>query len=426
MILSPEGVSLKILSKPRLRFFGAALLLLLVLSACGAPIAGESWPGISTDGKYIYVADKDNVFRINPAPPPNTAASTRSIEWLAKVPGGAHAYGAPAIGPDKTLYVGAYDHKVYTLSQNTSQPKPAVLGENSTNPPADRFIAGGLLKDGVFYIGMGDHGLKAYNTQSGNEKWTFSDTKYGVWSTPILEQGTLYFGSLDHFLYALDPEVGTLKWKLDLGGAIAASPLYDNGVLYIGTFNNELVSVSIENHKVLKRFTAQGWVWSTPTLKDGVLYFGDLSGIVYALDEKTLDQKWAKSYPDYPGGVRGSPAVVDVTDNGKTQRIVVVGSENKHLMAFYAADGGKVWTNGISNDVANDQILSDPIVIGDDVIVTTLNDNQVILAYNIHSSQKSWSVDLNAENERLKTATSIPLGTEEATAAATAAATEQK
>jgi outer membrane protein assembly factor BamB len=416
---------LKILSGPRLRFFGAAFLLLLVLSACGAPIAGESWPGISTDGKYIYVADKDNVFRINPVSA-NPAATVRNIEWLAKVPGGAHAYGPPAIGPDKTLYIGAYDHKVYAFPQNASQPIPAILGANSTNPPTDRFIAGGLLKDGVLYIGMGDHGVKAYNTQTGNEKWTFLDTKYGVWSTPILEQGTLYFGSLDHFLYALNPEDGTVKWKLDLGGAIAASPLYDNGVLYVGTFNNELVSVSAETHSVIKRITTKGWVWSTPALKDGVLYFGDLSGMVYALDEKTLDQKWAKSYPDYPGGVRGSPAVVDVTDKGKSQRIVFVGSENKHLMAFYAADGAPFWQNGVSESVTNDQILSDIIVMGDDAIVTTLNDTQVVFAYNIRTGKLNWIVDVNAENERLKTATSVPLGTEEATVAATAAATEQK
>src|SRR5262249_48802427 len=152
-------------------------------------------------------------------------------EWLAKAPGDSHMYGAPAIGPDKTLYAGAFDHKVYAFPQNTSQPIPVALGANDTAAPADRFIGGGLISDGVLYIGMGDHGMKAYNLQDNTVKWTFSDTQYGVWSQPVLQQGTLYFGSLDHYLYALDAATGKLKWKLDLAGAIGGTPLYDNGIL---------------------------------------------------------------------------------------------------------------------------------------------------------------------------------------------------
>jgi outer membrane protein assembly factor BamB len=336
-------------------------------------------------------------------------------------------WGAPAIGPDHTLYDGAFDHKVYAFPQ-TSQPIPVALAPNSATPPTDRFIAGGLVDNGVLYIGMGDKGVKAYNTADGSEKWTFTDTAYGVWSTPLMQDGTLYFGSLDHFLYALDPATGKLKWKLDLGGAIGGTPLYDNGTLYVGTFNNELLTISVENHSIAKRFATKGWVWGTPVLKDGVLYFGDLSGTVYALDEKTLAQKWAQNYPNYPGGVRGSPAVVDVKDStGQATRVVIVGSESKYLMSFKASDGSPYWSAGVSAVSANDQILSDPIVIGDNIIVTTLNDNQVVVAYNIQTGKQSWSVDLNAENTRLQTATSIPLSTDQATApAATAAATEPK
>ena len=46
---------MKVHFQPRFKFLGAALLFILVLSACGTPLAGESWAGISTDGRYIYV-----------------------------------------------------------------------------------------------------------------------------------------------------------------------------------------------------------------------------------------------------------------------------------------------------------------------------------------------------------------------------------
>src|SRR5262249_29679160 len=147
-------------------------------------------------------------------------------------------------------------------------------------------------------------------------------------------------------------------------------------------------------------------------LKDSVLYFGDLSGMVYALDEESLTQKWAKNYPDYPGGVRASPAVVDVkASNGETRRVVIVGSENKYIMSFDAKDCSPFWNNktgSLSEETAQDQILGDPIVMGNDVIFTTINDNQVVIAYNIQTGQKSWTVNLNDENTRLQTATSVP------------------
>ena len=87
MIRFPEGVSLKVLSRgllprpefglaqgftrnlsrslTRPRLAGVALLFVLLLSACGPGIAGESWAGISTDGKYVYVAWKEDMFRVN-------------------------------------------------------------------------------------------------------------------------------------------------------------------------------------------------------------------------------------------------------------------------------------------------------------------------------------------------------------------------
>src|SRR4051812_39595506 len=112
MTLFPEGVySLKLLSQPRRRFLGAALLLLLFITACSAPLPGESWGNLSTDGRYVYVAYKENIFRINPQNPAN--GDRRFVEWLAKAPGNAHMYAAPAIADDGKLYVGAYDSKLY-------------------------------------------------------------------------------------------------------------------------------------------------------------------------------------------------------------------------------------------------------------------------------------------------------------------------
>ncbi len=409
---------MKVLSAPRQRFVGAAFLLLLVLSACGTPIAGESWPGISTDGKYLYVAFKEHIFRVNPVPPAGSA--TRQIEWLATAPNNAHMYGPPAIGSDGVLYEGAYDHKVYAFPQ-TAQPSPIALGGTSTNGPADRFIGGALVDDTSIYIGMGDKGVIAYNRSDGSVKWTYTDTQYGVWATPLLVDKVLYFGSMDHFIYAVDAETGKLQWKTDLGGAIPGTPLYDHGNLYVGTFNNELLSIGIRDGKIANRFKTQGWVWATPIVKDGILYFGDLNGYLYAVDEANLTQKWSTTSTEYPGGIRGSAVIAPVKNgNGNTTNVVIVGSESKYLLAFDAATGAKFWVSSIA---ADDQILSDLIVLGNEVICTTPSDSEVVAAYDIATGQPNWRIILPSELTRLQTATYVPLATGAATSAPTQAAT---
>ena len=412
---------MKVLSVPRHRFVGVAFVLVLLLSACGAPLAGESWPGISTDGKYLYVAFQEHIFRVNPALQPGGAPNTRPIEWLATSPGNTHMYAPPAIGNDGVLYEGAYDHNVYAFPE-TSQPTPLTLGAgNTADAPTDRFMGGAVIAGDLVYIGMGDKGMIAYNRTDGSIKWKFTDTQYGVWGNPVLVGGTLYFGSMDHFMYALDAQSGKLVWKADLGGAIPGTPFYDNGLLYVGTFNNELLAVATKDGKVAYRFKTQGWVWATPILKDGVLYLGDLSGYVYALNEANLTQKWSVTNLQFPGAIRGAAVLTQVKDNnGDPKDVIIVGSESKYLMAFDAATGASVWTSAIA---AQDQILSDLIVMGDEVICTTPNASEVVAAYNIQTGQHDWDVVLPDQLTRLQTATNVPLSASAATAAPTQAAT---
>src|SRR4051812_4680542 len=118
MIPFLEGVHLKLLSQPRRKILGAALLLMLVLTSCGTPIAGDSWPGISTDGQFIYVAWKNHVLRVNPANyAPGSQPTDRRIDWLANTPDDkSHMYGPPAVTNDGTVYLGSFDHKVFAFT----------------------------------------------------------------------------------------------------------------------------------------------------------------------------------------------------------------------------------------------------------------------------------------------------------------------
>jgi outer membrane protein assembly factor BamB len=413
MIPSPEGVALKLLSRPRHWVFGAALLFVLGLTAC-SPLPGESWAGISTDGTYVYVAYQGQVIRVTPPTgEPGHRAAVGQVDWLAQSPNKAHMYAPPAISDDGVLFEGAYDHKVYAFSVNGGL-------VNTWNSPTgnDKIIGGALVNGDLVYVGMGDKGVKALDRKTGAERWSYTGTKYGVWSTPIIVDGTLYFASLDHNVYALDAKTGAYQWQIDLGGAIAGKPLYDNGTLYVGTFANELVAVSLVDKKVVNRFPTEGWVWGASILQNGTLYFADLKGWVYALDPATFTVKWKATDTDHPGSIRGSLAFTKIKRGDTEQDIVIAGSESKYLRAYDAPTGQLVWTSAIS---ADDQILSDLIVLGNDVIFTTLSDKQLVAAFSTETGQKNWQISLTGDDiNRLLTATPIPASTPAPTATAAA------
>jgi outer membrane protein assembly factor BamB len=413
---------LKVLSKPRHWLFGAALLLTLMLTSCGEALAGDSWPGISSDGSNIYVAYKDQVFRVNPTGGNETI---RHINWLARAPnGGVHMYAAPALGPDGMVYVGAYDKKIYKFSLATG-----FLSNWNSPTGTERVVGAALVKDNLVYVPLGDKGIQALDTETGQLKFSFASTTYGVWSQPVLVGDTLYFSSLDHHVYALNASDLTLKWKVDVGGAAADSPLVDGDTLYIGTFANELIALSTDG-KIVNRFATENWVWSTPILQNDTLYFGDLGGYVYALGTNDWQQKWKVQDTERPGAIRGRVAFAHIkhkTQNEEVERdVIIAGSKSKYIRAYDAQNGEVVWTSAIA---ADEQILSDLIVIGNDVIYTTLHEEQIVGAFNINSGNRSWVVNLKTDSDLLKTptaipaATSIPSATPASTTASTAAPT---
>jgi outer membrane protein assembly factor BamB len=386
------------------RRLGAVLILALILTACGAPLAGESWSGISTDGRYVYVADKEQVFRIDTVG--DSADPThRHFDWLTQATNKPHFYAPPAVSTDGgAVYVGAYDHKFYAFNRDKGGALPGWV------PPAtnDKIVGPATVAGNFVYVGMGDKGIRSFDAKTGAQVASFSNTQFGVWSAPLVVGDTVYFTSLDHNLYALTADTLTLKWTVPLGDGSAGRPVFDNGTLYLGTFGGKLLAIdstgtdpACKDQKpcVVRSFSTlnNGWVWGSPLLDNGVLYFGDLNGIVYAVDAKTLTTKWTATDKDNSGGIRGSVGIAsDVKPLNKpdASKLIIVGSENKNVYAYDARDGSPVWKSAL---VMNDKILSDMVVVKNDAIFTTLDDNQIVVALNVVSGQIDWQISLNQE-----------------------------
>jgi outer membrane protein assembly factor BamB len=362
------------------------------------------------------VAFKEYIMRIDPVvnAPAGQQPTFRPIDWMAEIPNKAPVYAPPAVDAEGNTYIGSYDHKVYAFDV-LGKPLPGW----STPTFANKIIGGAQIKDDLIYVGMGDNGIRALDRKTGIERWSFANTRYGVWATPLAVDNTLYVASLDHNLYALDAKTGEPLWQVQLNGAIGGTPLFDNGTLYVGTFANNLYAISIESRKVVNTFATEGWVWGTPVVKDGILYFGDLKGWVYALDLASWQVKWKVRDTERPGAIRGRLALTQ--RDGKD--IVIAGSESKYLRAYDVENGQLVWTSAIA---AEERILSDLIVMGDDIIFTTLSPSQIVAAFSVQTGQLNWRVSLPDQGQWQQTLTARPPTTATPippTAASTAAPT---
>lgn len=171
----------------------------IIASATGqystVPLGGGilSSPAIGADGT-IYVGALSNYF--------NKIYSLRpdgSMNWVfsmgaISVPypgGGSEQNSSPAIGPDRTIYVGSIDGNLYSISPtgqtNWTFPLATSAGGTFCSPSID--------SDGTIYIGAQDGILRALTPQ-GSERWEFSKGAFSpIESSPAIgPDGSIYFG----------------------------------------------------------------------------------------------------------------------------------------------------------------------------------------------------------------------------------------
>lgn len=414
MRLSPLNRPFRALAAARRAPARAATLLigLLLLTSCTALVLPESWAGLTVDGtlqdgrytdaRYLYVAYRDVVFRIDLTRDaagrvlePNQRSTDRFVDWAARATNNGQMFAAPTLERREEgvrVYVGSYNHSVYAFAPDAGV-RNAPLPNWIAPPGKEKVIGEALVHGDRLYVGQGDRGIKAFSTATGALLAQFDGTSFGVWSAPVLDEArnALYFGSMDRHIYALNAQTLELLWRVEVGGAVAATPLLHEGILYFGTLTSELIAldahadsrlpIANQSDRILRRYKTEGWVWSTPVLVDGTLYFGDLRGFVHAVDAATFNPRWKANDPERRGGIRGKVAVVD----GR----VIAGSESKHLRAYNAQSGALIWT---SSPAEAERILGDVVVVDEMVITTTKSEERLVVAYDLLSGGRLWSV----------------------------------
>ena len=234
---------------------------------------------------------------------------------------------------DNTVYVGAWDAKVYALDATTG----ATKWETTTDAQivASASWVDSATTGGAPAITIGTNGGTLYqlDAATGRVNWSAeSNSRFGgareyFYATPTVAYGRIFVGNTDGWMYAYGAKTGKLLWAKEAGTYVYTAAVAANGVIYIGTYDGFVIAYNAGTGDELWRLEVPGAVHGAPVLMDGLLYFSTCAGCgrngvrgaksgpdhTYAIDVETRTIVW-----DRRGG-KYSPVVAD------EQRVYLVG-----------------------------------------------------------------------------------------------------
>ncbi len=225
------------IKRPFLRpLFLLLILSGLLLTACGSQVASTNWPGLSTDGDKLYLANGPGVSVYD--------AQTQTLNWRYPnanddVNQALQFYSAPSV-QEKRVIFGDYGASSGILSPRVTVSVYARgdvdSGESldlwTTSAVAfDKIVAPPLQVGDVVYVGTADNLMLALDATNGEKIWEF-EAGHSIWGQPAYSGGKLYVTSLDRSLHALDAQTGVELWETQFEGAIASRPVLNDDLVF--------------------------------------------------------------------------------------------------------------------------------------------------------------------------------------------------
>ena len=190
-----------------------------------------------------------------------------------------------------------------------------------------------------------------------------------------------------------------LLWKYEGLGHGYTSAAIANGKIYITGLTGDILMLYVFDLKSGRLLRQKGvgrerdsqypGPRSTVCVNDGKLYIYNALGMLYCLDEVTLDEVWRKHlFMDFDGkgimwGVTESPLIVD------DRVFMTPGGDRHNMVAMNKNTGALIWSStgeGTPSSYCSPQFIADQSV---PIIVT--NTREHIIAINADTGEKLWS-----------------------------------
>ena len=272
---------------------GLLLPLAVVLSGCAAGLTASSWPAMTADAKYAYLAGGPYVYAVN--------LQTGAQAW--RFPASSSAanpfYATPVLTSDGQLIVGGFDKKLYSINPQTGQSTWQFTGAH------DRYFGGVAVVKDMIYAPNADYNLYALDLK-GQLRWSF-EADQSIWGAPVSDGTNIYFGTLGRKVYAVNAQTGKQTWMQTVDGAVLGSPVLESGkALFVGTYGGTLYALDPASGKPLWSKPASSWIWAGPVSDGTNLYVGDANGKLIAYPVSGGNKLWEQ---DLNGAIVGSPCI---------------------------------------------------------------------------------------------------------------------
>lgn len=376
-------------------FLAFAASLTMLLTACGGGPQAANWPGMSTDGENVYLADGQfvHIVQLSDGKPKTTSTPETPDFWQLlsqmfnptpvglpplRFPLKADAtiaiYTTPVLTGDGQLIVGNAATEHYQLFSVD----PSSVQVNWSFDEAKGSWLGSALVTGDTILAASSDGKVYALDLKGQKRWESTVSQHALWSAPVTDGKQVFISTLDHQVVALDLQTGKQSWKVVLDTSALASPaLTVDGVLYIGTLSGNLYALKTSDGSKVWDTVLDGNIWSTPVIDGDTLYVGTSKGTageLYAL--KTADGQKIWSH-DETGSIVASPLVLP-------EQIVYV-TETGHIQSLNKNNTPK-W----QADIAGAKIYTAPMFAGGVILIAPMQAQFSLVAYDPTGLQK-WT-----------------------------------
>lgn len=224
---------------------------------------------VPNDNFFVYAIDRDD----------------GTVKWRRKMPD--QTWSLPAVDAESgTLFVGnnnllpALGRNTFALDPKTGDAlwETSTLGTNAASP---------LYAEGMVFASGFDGWIRAYDAESGDEKWSFATRDHVYASAALLPDGAVVVPSCDGTVYALEAKTGKLRWAFDAGEPIRSSPAVDAaGNVYFGGGDGRLWVLGPDGkHRWSMQLIAEARndLNASPALGEHALYLAGESGEVFGV-----------------------------------------------------------------------------------------------------------------------------------------------
>lgn len=278
------------------------------------------------------------------------------------------------------VYCGMFSGDLVCLDRQTGKLVWTYRSIPNPNPKAfaPGFRSSPTVTEDAVYLGDEDGVFHAVDRGTGKQRWTFP-TGAEIVSSAAIDGDHVIFGSYDSNLYCLDVKTGMPVWNFTTQDRVNCTPAIAQGFTFVAGCDEHLRVIDLKNGAQVADIPLETYLIASPAVMGDQLCVGTHNGEVLAVNWKneTIDWRYASGKDARP--IHGSAAI--------TQKVLVVGGQDKKVRCVDRANGNELWTYETRG-----QVDSSPAIVDDRVFVGS-NDGS-LYALSLANGNLIWKEQL--------------------------------